>query len=372
MQLNFRTFHLFRILEFFEKSLLPIDFFLKKYFQSHKQLGSKDRKEICETLYPMIRLKGLIDHYAKKPITAESRYDAYLQIASTQIDKKLPYHLQVSFPKDYFDFLKKTFGLEKTLKICKLSNTQAPTTIRVNSIKISREELYTKWKDLYSIDLGKQSPNAIHFRKKISFFSLPEFKEGFFEIQDEGSQLIAYLVEPKPKDHILDYCAGAGGKTLALAPLLKGKGQIYLHDIRSYALEQAKKRLKRAHVQNAQILMPNSKKKHLKEKMDWVLVDAPCSGSGTLRRNPDMKWRFTKEMVDNLVKEQQAIFEEALSFTKKGGHIVYATCSLFPEENEMQVNEFLKRHCLSLTKMVSWLPEKDGMDGFFGAVFQKN
>lgn len=372
MQLNFRIYHLFRILGFFEKSTLPIDFFLKKYFQSHKQLGSKDRKEICEILYSMIRYKGLIEFSAKKPLTPENCYSSYQKILARGIDKKLPPYLQVSFPKNYFDLLKKNFGLEKALEICAISNTQAPTTVRINPLLTTREKLYEKWKDQYSIELGKTSPLAICFKKKIGFFSLPEYKQGLFEIQDEGSQLIGFLVKPKPKDHVLDYCAGSGGKTLAFAHRMEGKGQIYLHDIRSHALLEAKKRLKRAHIHNAQLLMPESKKTQLKEKMDWVLVDAPCSGSGTLRRNPDMKWRFSDGMIEKLTEEQQIIFKDALSFTKKGGHIVYATCSIFSEENEMQVKRFLDTHSLSLKEMISWLPEKEGMDGFFGAVFQKN
>lgn len=356
----------------FEKSTLPLDVFLNKYFRTHKQLGSKDRKNICEELYPMIRQKILIDYYAKKPLTPESRHKAYQKIANSPVDTSLPSNLQVSFPKVFFDLIKKHYGKEKALEICKISNTQAPITIRVNQGLITREKIVENFKNLYPFSIGKHSPAAISFHKRINFFSLPEFKKGYFEIQDEGSQLIGFLVKAKPKDHVLDYCAGSGGKTLAFAHQLKGKGQIYLHDIRIPALLEAKKRLKRAGVQNAQILNPDTKQKHLNGKMDWVLVDAPCSGSGTLRRNPDMKERFSLEMIDQLVQKQKDIFEKALTFTKEKGHIVYATCSLFPEENEEQVKYFLKKYSLTLKEMVSWLPEKEGMDGFFGAVFQKN
>jgi len=370
MKISFRKYHLLRILDLFEESSYPIDLFLKNYFRSHKQIGSKDRKEICETLYPMIRFKGLIDYFSKKPFTSEQRLETYLSLDSLIASAKLPHHLKVSFPKDYFSIIEKNYGLEKALEICNISNTQAPTTVRVNTLKTTRDKLFSQWKKEYSVYLGKHSNQAISFGRKINFFGLPEFKEGLFEIQDEGSQLIGDLVEAKPKDHVLDYCSGSGGKTLCFAPKMEGKGQIYLHDIRTKVLIEAKKRLKRAGIQNAQILEPNKKIKRYHGKMDWVLTDVPCSGSGTLRRNPDMKWRFSPQMVDNLVIEQRDIFAKALKFVKSKGFIVYATCSLFPEENEQQIKYFLNNHPLKLCKMTSWLPEKHGMDGFFGAVFQ--
>lgn len=371
MQIEFSYYHLYRILKMFENSHLPLDVFLNKYFKSHKQLGSKDRKKICNDIYPMIRLKILIDHYAEKPLSPESRHKAYQSLCLSSLDPTLAPHLQVSFPKEYFALLEKHYGKDKALEICKISNTQAPTTIRINPTLTSREKILKSWNHLLPIHVGKSSPYALSFPKRMNFFALPEFKNGYFEIQDEGSQLIAFLVQAGPKDHVLDYCSGSGGKTLAFAHQLKGKGQIYLHDIRTHALLEAKQRLKRAQVQNAQILYPEAKQKHLLKKMNWVIVDAPCSGSGTLRRNPGMKEHFSLKMLQDLIQKQQTIFEKALAFTKEKGFIVYATCSLFPEENENQVNHFLKKHPLVLKKMVSWLPENGGMDGFFGAVFQK-
>jgi len=178
---------------------------------------------------------------------------------------------------------------------------------------------------------------------------LPEFKAGFFEIQDEGSQLIANHVTASPGDHILDYCAGSGGKTLAFAPKMKNKGQIYLYDIRPYTLIEAKKRLKRAGIQNAQLLDDKKlKKRGLHSRMDWVLLDVPCSGTGTLRRNPDMKWKLTPETFTRLVEEQRKIFDSAFKFLKPNGKIVYATCSVFPEENEEQIATFIEKYGLKL------------------------
>lgn len=229
------------------------------------------------------------------------------------------------------------------------------------------------WKGKYEVSPCQLAPHGIVFHKKINFFNLPEFKEGLFEVQDEGSQLVADLCRVEPGEQVLDYCSGSGGKTLAFAYRMQQKGQIFLHDIRDHILAEAKKRLKRAGIQNAQIIEYESPKlKKLKKKMDWVLVDAPCSGTGTLRRNPDMKWKFSEEALRRLVGEQRMIFEKALSFLKPSGKIVYATCSILKEENEEQISHFLKTYPLELAAdPFRSLPQKDSMDGFFGAVFKK-
>jgi 16S rRNA (cytosine967-C5)-methyltransferase len=230
-----------------------------------------------------------------------------------------------------------------------------------------------KWKDLYEISPCSHSPWGITFHKKINFFELSEFKEGLFEIQDEASQLTADLVAVEPKEKVLDFCAGSGGKTLAFAPKMQNSGQIYLHDIRLAVLSEAQKRLRRAGVQNAQLLLPTDerKKRMLKEKMDWVLVDVPCSGTGTLRRNPDMKWKLDLSLIERLVAEQRQIFEQALSFLRPGGHIVYATCSILPQENQEQISFFQEKFKLELSKPpFHSFPKRGGMDGFFGAILK--
>ena len=185
--------------------------------------------------------------------------------------------------------------------------------------------------------------------------------------------MLAQLIQVKPGQQVLDYCAGSGGKTLAFAPMMQGKGQIYVHDIRPFALQEARKRLKRAGVQNHQILLPTSPHlAKLKKKMNWVLVDTPCSGTGTLRRNPDMKWKFDEEMLARLVGQQRMIFEKALSFLHPNGRIVYATCSLLKEENQAQVNHFLTTYSLAVEDdLFQTLPTLGGMDGFFGVVLKR-
>jgi 16S rRNA C967 or C1407 C5-methylase (RsmB/RsmF family) len=217
------------------------------------------------------------------------------------------------------------------------------------------------------------SPLGITFQKKINFFELPEFKEGLFEVQDEGSQLLAFLVKAKPGQQVLDYCAGSGGKTLAFAPSMQNKGQIFLHDVRPKALLECRKRLRRAGIQNAQTVAHDSPKlSKLKKKMDWVLVDAPCTGTGTLRRNPDMKWKFSQEILSRLIGQQRMIFEKALSYMRPEGRIVYATCSILQEENQEQIEHFLKTYSLELEgETFQTFPALGGMDGFFGAILKK-
>jgi 16S rRNA (cytosine967-C5)-methyltransferase len=376
MKIPFRQHHLFQILHLFDSQKGPLDLLLSHYFRAHKAVGAKDRQQICETLYGMIRWRGLLDHLCSPPPSWEKRAQLYMSgFNPTDYLKRqeIPPHVRVSFPKALFQLLAHHYGEEKALEICLVQNGTAPTTVRVNALKITREELLKKWEGLFALSITAKSSLGITFAKKHNFFALEEFKAGFFEIQDEGSQLIAALVQARPKEQVLDYCAGSGGKTLAFAPDMKESGQIYLHDIRPQALEEARKRLRRAGIQNAQPLFPDSSKKsQLLQKMDWVLVDAPCTGLGTLRRNPDMKWKFEPQNLEELIPKQRAIFEEALAFLRPGGKIVYATCSSLPEENENQVDFFMRQFGLELDSTPFFsLPQRGGMDGFFGAVLKK-
>lgn len=323
----------------------------------------------------MVRFRGLIDYFLPKPVTWEKRLASLPNFDPLKAfqDLSIPDHIRVSFPKEYFDRIVSSYGKEKALSICKTSNEQAPTTLRANPLKISRDELIILLeKQGLNVKKTSHSSLGIICEKRENFYTFEEFKEGFFEVQDEGSQLISFLVSPTEEDQVLDFCCGAGGKTLGFAWKMKNKGQVYLHDIRETAYLQAKKRLHRAGIQNYQCLFSDtSQEKKLKGKMDWIMLDVPCSGSGTLRRNPDLKWKFTQQNLDELIKKQQAIFEESFSFGKKGCKIVYATCSIFPEENERQIEFFLKTFPLKLINSSSWVPESQGMDGFFGAVLEK-
>lgn len=364
----FREHHLLTLMQGYEQQRLPLDLYISYYFKEHKALGSKDRGWIAENAYSMIRWQALLDYIGDNP-SMENKVELLKTFNPNEwINKEeIPLHIRCSFPKGLFDLIVDNYGIEKGKELCLINNTPAPTTVRVNTLKGTREELMVKWKDLYEISPCEFSKEGIIFHKKISFFTLPEFKQGLFEVQDEGSQLVAQMVKAKPGQWALDYCAGSGGKTLAFAPGMEKTGQIFLHDSRPHALEEARKRLRRAGIQNAQVVLPDDPKlKKLKKKMDWVLVDAPCSGTGTMRRNPDMKWNFTEEGLKRLTGLQRTIFEKALSFLKPDGFIVYATCSLLKEENQNQLEHFLKTYPLVVegTPFQS-LPSRQGMDGFY-------
>lgn len=371
----FREHHLLSLLQEYEAQSLPLDLHISNYFRAHKAIGSKDKAFIAEAIYTMVRWQGLIDHLCKEPGSWASRFEVYstIDLRASQEDISLPLHVRVSFPKPLFDLLVKSHGEEKAVELCLASNTQAPTTVRVNTLKISRDELLKRWEQVYSVTPCEKAPHGILFGEKTNFFTLPEFKQGLFEVQDEGSQLLAALVQPKPGEQVMDFCAGSGGKTLAFAPQMENKGQIFAHDVRKHALLECRKRLKRAGIQNGQQVAFDDelRLKKLKKKMDWVLVDAPCTGTGTLRRNPDMKWKFEEAMLTRLVGQQRTIFEKALSYLKPGGTIVYGTCSILQEENQQQVEHFLKTYRLKLVgDCLQTFPEKNKMDGFFGAVFK--
>lgn len=373
----FRQFHILSILKGYDQQSLPLDLFLRDYFRLHKALGSKDRGYIAEASYAMIRWKGLLDFLCENTLASwEDRLDVFLDPSFEDAKRRshIPDHIRLSFPKNLFDRFIASHGLKKTCEICEISNQPAPTTVRINTLKTTRDEMLQRWSRIYEVTPCSFSSNGVVFQRRLNFSVMPEFREGLFEIQDEGSQLLAALVQAKPGDLVMDYCSGSGGKTLAFAPQMQNKGQIYLHDVRKHVLREGKNRLRRAGIQNAQIVFfdDEAKLKKLKKNMDWILVDAPCSGTGTLRRNPDMKWRFEDASVGKLQGQQRMIFEKALSFLKPSGHIVYSTCSILNEENKEQVAHFMKTYDLSLSRDVfESTPMTKGMDGFYGAVFSR-
>ncbi len=376
MKKPFREHHLRAIFASYDKQNLPLDLFLKNYFKSNKAIGSHDRKFLAETIYGMIRWMGLLDYQLNEHTSWERRSALFATIKNPLDfvqDTSIPLHHRLSFPLPYFETLVERLGEEKTQEFCLESNFPAPTTVRANLLKTSRDALLQLWQPQYPVSPCLHSPSGIVFDKRINLFGLDEFAKGFFEVQDEASQLVAGLVQAKPGELVLDYCSGSGGKTLAFAPPMQNKGQIYLHDIRNASLLEAKKRLNRAGIQNAQICLASDKKMDLiKNKMDWVLVDSPCSGSGTLRRNPDMKWKFTKARFAELLLMQKEIISEAISYVRPGGKLVYATCSVLPQENEDQVTFIQNQFPMELLSApFQSFPKKGSMDGFFAAVFEK-
>lgn len=372
----FREFHLLAILTGYEQQNLPLDLYVSHYFRANKALGSKDRGFIVENLYALIRWKGLLNYLTQDNFDWQKRWQAFteLDLARVQEDDSIPWHIRVSFPEELFRLFVNSYGLEQAISLCLASNQPAPTTVRANALKTSRAKLLEQWQNRFDVSPCHQAPCGIIFHKKINFFDLPEFKQGLFEVQDEASQLLAGLVQATPHDLVLDYCSGSGGKTLAFAPAMQNQGQIFLHDVRPRVLLECRKRLKRAGIQNAQIVNGENdpKLKKLKKKCDWVLVDAPCSGTGTLRRNPDMKWKIDTATVQRLVGVQRNIFEKALSYLHPEGKIVYATCSLLKEENQDQLDHFMATYHLEMAgEIFQSLPATGKGDGFFGAVLKR-
>ncbi|MFY7843128.1 MAG: RsmB/NOP family class I SAM-dependent RNA methyltransferase [Rhabdochlamydiaceae bacterium] len=371
MNQKFLDYHLFTLLNHPLFNKKPLDVFLSEYFRRNKNIGSKERRFISETIYHLVRWQLFFDFFNADK-SWESRYRTSISKSPLEYVQAshIPEYIRLSMPEHLFHMIVAEYGIKQARDISLICNQRAPLTIRANLLKTDRENLFQKWKKDYKVQKTPLSPLGIVFPERINFFGLPEFKQGLFEIQDEGSQLLSLLVKAEPKQHILDYCAGSGGKTLAFAPYMENKGIIYLHDIRNLALEESKKRLKRAGIQNAQQLYyEDSKKNKLVNTMDWVLVDAPCSGTGTLRRNPDMKWKISNQDIKNLVDTQRIIFADALSFCKKGSKIIYSTCSILSQENEEQALFFTKKHNLEVLEELKLLPTENGHDGFYAAVF---
>lgn len=361
----FRKHHLCQILNSFENATLPMDLHLARYFKEHHALGSSDRAEISDILFAIIRRKGYLTAQCPRP-DWQKRLDLWEKWHEGQM---APFMRFASAPKSFIDALCRHYGEEGCDLILQALEERAPATIRVNPMKISRDQLFDLLKKDFKVKLSTESPLGIDFIEKAHLFSLDAFQKGFFEMQDASSQTAALMVDAKPKDWVLDFCAGSGGKTLGFAHKLEGKGQIFLHDIRKEALDQAKKRCARAGLQNVQFKHDLST---IPKGMDWIFVDAPCSGSGTWRRNPDQKWKFTPAMIEELVEKQRMIFEKALCFLKPKGKIIYATCSLLAEENEEQVDYFLATHGLQIcSPPFKRLPMKDGADGFFAVTLER-
>jgi len=364
MDIPFREYHLVQLLEEWESSNLPLDRFFNQYVRAHKSLGSKDRREIAAAAFGIVRWKLLF----KEGSSIGEQYRRWKEIDPLGYRGRddLPWHVRCSFPEELFELVVKRLGLEKAVDFAYWSNGEAPLTIRANPAKIDRDELVGRLKGARAT---ADSPWGIEFEQRRNLMHLSEFKEGLFEIQDEASQLIAALAEVKRGDQVLDYCAGSGGKALAIAHRLGGKGQLYLHDVRRRPLLEARKRLARAGVQNSQIVQGDLR--GLKKKMDWVIVDVPCSGTGTFRRNVDLKWKLSRRGIEEFVGRQRAIFERALSFVKTGGKILYATCSLLPEENMEQIDHFLRTYSLRQVGEPFCSPWLGSMDGMFAAVMER-
>jgi len=282
------------------------------------------------------------------------------------------------------------FGKEEALALCKANNEMPPMTIRINTLKTSPEELELKLKvEGFSYATTNLSPDGIVLTDSTQPIQKTDlFREGLLRIQDEGAQLVSYLINPKDNENILDVCAGTGGKTTHLAAIMKNDGHILATDRHPGKLTELTKEITRLGINNIQtqqvdlsIMLPIA----LKEKFDQVLVDAPCSGTGTLRRNPEIKWRTKALDLEGYAATQKTILQNAAPAVKKGGHLIYCTCSLMPAENEDVIRQFLvnnpqfilapipeaiKKPLIDKNGFFRTYPHLHNTDGFFGAILQ--
>jgi 16S rRNA (cytosine967-C5)-methyltransferase len=393
----------------------PADVTLSRYFKDHPRLGGRERGAIAEAVYAVLRNKSFFTDFAGSGRAATIRRLALLGMAEAvgvdalgglteeeneflarikEIDRSLlPPQMRASMPQWLFDKLVAQFGEQETLELAAVLNTPAPLDLRVNSIKANREDVIAQLATAPIVaEPMPYAPLGLRLHKKPALQNLPLFKEGAIEVQDEGSQVLTQLVGARRGEMVVDFCAGAGGKTLALGAIMRNTGRLYAFDVSEKRLAKLKPRMARSGLSNVHPVLiaheRDAKVKRLAGKIDRVLVDAPCSGLGTLRRNPDVKWRQSPEAIDEMHEKQLAILDGAARLVKGGGRLVYATCSLLNEENDEVVEQFLATHDdfqlvpasevlaeqkipLEMDKYLKLLPHKHNTDGFFAAVLER-
>lgn len=371
---------------------------IEKILKSNPKWGSKDRGFIAETVYDTIRWKRMIEASMGKEVTPDNLWefvgtwfvleeekipfwDEFKKLNSKEIFKRNHQATEKSFAikesiPDWLDELgTKELGKMQWQTEVEAMNNLAPTVIRVNTLKNDRKTLQKKLKSegIETIVLPDY-PHALQLVEKTNVFRTEAFRNGLFEIQDAGSQMIAPYLSVTPGMRVIDACAGAGGKTLHLSALTENKGQIFALDIHEWKLTELKKRAKRNGAQNFQSKLIDSTKviKKMEKTADRVLIDAPCSGLGVLRRNPDAKWKLSLEFIETIKKEQEKILNDYSKLLKVGGAMVYATCSILESENQQQVQKFLANHSdFKLIREKKLLPSQSGFDGFYMAYIER-
>lgn len=357
------------------RTVLPLDYpadaILRRFFRENPMLGGQDRALIAETVFGILRHRFFLESLTELT-TPRSLVLAYLvkfhgmnlrelvslisesetkwlsEIKAIKLDT-LPLAIQAEFPEWLVEKLKPFMTNADILNLGFSLQKSAPLDLRVNTFLAKRNEvLETLSQEGIEAQATPYSPCGIRLAGKPAINRHALFLSGKIEVQDEGSQLLGYLLAPKRGEMVVDFCAGAGGKSLLLGALMNSKGRLYAFDISEKRLSNLKPRFKRSGLSNLhaqRIAHENDiKVKRLAGKIDRVLVDAPCSGLGTLRRNPDLKWRQSPQSIAGLKTKQAAILSAAASLLKPGGRLVYATCSFLPEENEQVVQDFLNTH----------------------------
>ena len=405
------------------RSPFPADSVVSRYFRQHRELGHADRGFAAETVYAVLRRKPLYEHLARAGSGSRERRLAilgfhaprdFLKQALSEPEKawldacdavppaELAPEYRHNLPGWLVAPLRAQVGDEfDTLAAALLE--PAPLDLRVNTLKEKRAAAQA---DLAQAAIKAietpYSPWGLRIAGKPALQKLDAFTRGAVEVQDEGSQLLALLLDARRGEMVADFCAGAGGKTLAIGATMRNTGRLYAFDVSAHRLDALKPRLARSGLSNVHPVAiaheRDERVKRLKGKMDRVLVDAPCSGLGTLRRNPDLKWRQQPKDVAELQAKQLAILTSAARLVKPGGRLVYATCSVLPDENEAIAAAFGAEHAdfepLNVAELLQALklpdaaalcttdaaqpgqylrlwPHRHGTDGFFAAAWQR-
>ena len=390
----------------------PGDQVLSRYFREHRALGQHDRAFIAEAVFAAVRRKRSLEAAAGSTepgallaaallkvqgISARALKDffpaALLHRVRAARADDLPEAARVDLPDWLWERLAAQHGRDDAMRIGQGLLNPAPLDLRVNLARIDRPAAQARLAaDGHEAAATPYAPSGLRLAGKPAINRHPLFTEGLVEVQDEGSQLLAWLLAPRRGEMVADYCAGAGGKTLAAAMLMRGTGRVYAMDVSAKRLAALAPRAARAGITNVHTLVighDEARAKRLAGKMDRVLVDAPCSGFGTLRRNPDLKWRHGPTAVAELAAKQCAILRSAARLLKPGGRLVYATCSILGEENDGVIAQF-QRDCSNFTSLscaellaaqrialdtgerLRLFPHLHGTDGFFAAAFVKN
>lgn len=412
-----------------EATARPADAVTSAFFRSRRDLDDGDRGAVLEQLYALLRHRARLGWWLARQNgedTPRNRLLVWLILgegkAPNQIDRlfngaksaptaltdpenallarlkgdtlahpDMPEAVRLECPPWAIAPLQRRFGAAFAAEM-EATLAPPPLDLRINPMKTTRDATVRALRGMgLHAEPTPLSPLGIRLAERLSLARLPGLKTGDIEIQDEGSQLVALLVDAKPGERVVDFCAGAGGKTLAIAAQMKNKGHIVACDVNETRLKRCAERHRRAGLHNVETRVLASEtdrwiKRH-KAGFDRVLVDAPCSGTGTWRRNPDARWRAPELGLDNLVALQARILASAARLVKPGGRLVYATCSILSEENEVQVASFLAAHSgfrlvpvpaaaphLSgriQSEFLSLTPARHGTDGFFAAILQR-
>lgn len=419
------------VLSEIEKSARPADSAASFYFKQRRYIGAKDRRAVAEVVWRVLRRKARLDwwlerlehperqgararvladmvfegivpepdlfrgaHSAYPPEPAERRVLDMLAGQKDIFHRDMPPHVKGEYPEWLTPRLSALYGDRLDAEMAAMRD-EAPLDLRVNTLKATREQATTAlFKEGFKPQPTALSPLGLRLKTRIPLVQVQAWRDGLIEVQDEGSQLVALLTDPKPGQAVVDYCAGAGGKTLALAAAMQNKGRLVACDVAEWRVDRAQDRLRRAGVHNVtrRVIGGESDKwiKRSAGTFDRVLVDAPCTGTGTWRRNPDAKWQLGERDLLELVERQGAILDSAARLTKPGGRLVYATCSILAEENENRMEAFLAAHpdyrpvpvpelwaelvgtpCPVAGPWLRLSPLTHGTDGFFAAVLEK-